>query len=213
MQTEVGSHDPFPVRQASRAHRAGDTSAESTTSASPCPTSSGLALLRRAFGAEILYDLLPAPKTDDGGSSSGEQARLGTRPGVRWRRSQLLRLGEGPSIELFEYEDAEQAGPPTASDLGVQHFALYVDDIDAVRDCDHRQRAEPPLEGPTLLPGLESGDGNKWLYTLAPWGGIIELVTYPSPQPYERDHDLRRWRPPTPLRNNAENPTTEGERP
>jgi catechol 2,3-dioxygenase-like lactoylglutathione lyase family enzyme len=148
-----------------------------------------------AFDAEILYDLLPAPRADDGGSSLGEQARLGTRAGVRWRRSQMLRIGEGPTIELFEYDDAAQAQPPTASDLGVQHFALYVDDIDAVR-ASIVAAGGIALEGPTLLPGLESGDGNKWLYTLAPWGGIIELVTYPSPQPYEAGTDLRRWRPP-----------------
>ena len=151
----------------------------------------------RAFGAEILYDLLPGEQTRENASSPVEQAQLGTRPGVRWRRSQLLRLGEGPSIELFEYEDSEQAAPPSASDLGVQHFALYVDDIEAVRGS-IIEAGGTPLEGPTLLPGLESGDGNKWLYTMAPWGGIIELVTYPSPQPYEKETDLRRWRPPNP---------------
>lgn len=148
-----------------------------------------------AFGAEILFDLLPTENPDGQSSSSGEQARLGTRPDVRWRRSQVLRLGEGPSLELFEYEDAEQAAPQTASDLGIQHFALYVDDIDAVRDA-ILEAGGTSLEGPTLLPGLESGKGNKWLYTLAPWGGIIELVSYPSPQPYEESTHLRRWRPP-----------------
>ena len=163
-------------------------------------------------GAEILYDLLPAEKTDSDISSSSEVARLGTRPHVRWRRSQVLRLGDGPSIELFEYEDAEQTGPPTASDLGIQHFALYVDDIDAVRDA-ILAAGGTPLEGPTLLPGLESGDGNKWLYTLAPWGGIIELVTYPSAQPYEETTHLRRWRPPTSQIEQLKTRRLEGERP
>jgi catechol 2,3-dioxygenase-like lactoylglutathione lyase family enzyme len=148
-----------------------------------------------AFGAEIIYDLAPTEKPERGSSSEGETARLGTRPDVRWVRSQLLRLGEGPSIELFEYEDTQQAAPATASDLGTQHFALYVDDIDAVREAILRAGGTP-LEGPNLLPGLESGEGNKWLYTFAPWGGIIELVTYPSPQPYEKTTDVRRWRPP-----------------
>ena len=148
-----------------------------------------------AFGAEILYDLLPTEGTEAGSSSGGEQARLGTRASARWRRSRLLHLGEAPSIELFEYDDSEQTAPQTASDLGVTHFALYVDDIDAVREA-ILEAGGTPFEGPTLLPGLESGDGNKWLYALAPWGGIIELVTYPSPQPYESETHLRRWRPP-----------------
>jgi catechol 2,3-dioxygenase-like lactoylglutathione lyase family enzyme len=148
-----------------------------------------------AFGAEVLYDLLPSAPVGDAEASAGEQARLGTRDGVRWLGSTLLRVGEGPTIELFEYEDREQAPPPTASDLGIQHFAFYVDDIDAAR-ASVLAAGGRALEGPTLLPGLESGDGNKWLYVIAPWGGIIELVTFPSPQPYEETTPLRRWRPP-----------------
>jgi len=119
------------------------------------------------------------------------------RAGVRWVSSQLLRLGEGPSIELFEYDDEHRREPPSASDLGIQHFAVYVDDIDAARD---RIVAAGgiALEGPSILSGAEAGAGNQWLYTLAPWGGIIELVSYPSPQEYESKTTLRRWRPDPP---------------
>jgi catechol 2,3-dioxygenase-like lactoylglutathione lyase family enzyme len=152
------------------------------------------AFLVAALGAEVVYDMRPeavpasAPGPDD-------QARLGVRADVRWKSSRLLRLGEGASIELFEYDDAHQRTPPTVSDLGIQHFAVYVDDIDAARD---RIVAEggKALEGPLPLPGAESGDGNRWLYTVAPWGGIIELVSYPSSQAYEATATTRRWRPP-----------------
>jgi catechol 2,3-dioxygenase-like lactoylglutathione lyase family enzyme len=159
------------------------------------------AFLVAALGAEVVYDMRPeVPSTSDPGPD--DQARLGVRAGVRWKSSRLLRLGEGASIELFEYDDAQQRTPPTVSDLGIQHFAVYVDDIHAARD---RIVAEggTALEGPLLLPGPEEGDGNWWLYTVAPWGGIIELVSYPTRQAYEATATTRRWRPAPSVRNPA----------
>ena len=54
------------------------------------------------------------------------------------------------------------------------------------------------LEGPLDLPREEAGEGNRWLYVVAPWGGIIEIVTYPSPMGYETTTELRRWKPAPP---------------
>lgn len=147
-----------------------------------------------AFGAEVLYELASTRPEPTEHELAGEQARLGTRPGSRWIRSVLLRLGEGPSLELFEYDDPEQRPPQTPSDLGIQHFAVYVDDIERASQ-QVVDAGGTALDGPSLLPGLESGEGNSWRYTLAPWGGVIELVAYPSPQPYEGTTSLRRWRP------------------
>jgi catechol 2,3-dioxygenase-like lactoylglutathione lyase family enzyme len=148
-----------------------------------------------AFGAEVIFAMDTHRDTSDPDVLAGEQAKLGTRPGARWTRTLVLRVGEGPSIELFEYEDAARLQPPTPSDLGIQHFGVYVDDMEAA--CERVVAAGGTLlDGPTLLPDLESGPGNQWLYTRAPWGGIIELVSYPSPQAYEEHTDVRRWRPP-----------------
>ena len=146
-----------------------------------------------ALGAEPLYEMAPSkPATDD--NLRLEQAQLGTRPGTRWRRALMMRLGDGPCIELFDYEDPDRRPAVTATDLGVQHFAIYVDDIDAVKDRMVAAGATA-LEGPSSLNGPEAGDGNKWLYVQAPWGGVIELVTYPSRQPWEQTTSLRRWKP------------------
>ena len=152
------------------------------------------AFLVAAFGAEVVYDMRPDPDRATGGTGPDSQATLGIRPGAIWKSSQMLKIGNGPSIELFEYEDEDQRAPVIASDYGLQHFALYVDDMDAARQrvIDAGGTA---LAGPSLLPGLESGAGNMWLYTLAPWGSIIELVSFPTPQPYEQTTELRRWRP------------------
>jgi catechol 2,3-dioxygenase-like lactoylglutathione lyase family enzyme len=111
------------------------------------------------------------------------------------RSSERGRPLAGPSIELFEYEDTERLPPPTPSDLGIQHFGIYVDDIDLA--CERVAAAGGTvLDGPTLLPSLESGEDNKWVYVVPPWGGIIELCSYPSPQLYEETTEVRRWRPP-----------------
>jgi len=154
------------------------------------------AFLEKAFGAEVIYDMKPDPGASQVDSALDSQSTLGIRPGALWKASRMLRLGEGPSIELFEYSDEQQARAAIASDIGIQHFAVYVDDMAAARQrvIDAGGRV---LAGPSLLPGLESGEGNMWLYTLAPWGSLIELVSFPSPQPYENGTPLRRWRPET----------------
>jgi len=145
-----------------------------------------------ALGAEPLYEMAPSqPPTDE--NLRLEQAQLGTRPGTRWRRALMMRLGDGPCIELFDYEDPNRRPAVTATDLGVQHFAIYVDDIDAVKDRMVAAGATA-MEGPSSLNGPEAGEGNRWLYVQAPWGGLIELVTYPSAQPWEQTTSLRRWK-------------------
>jgi catechol 2,3-dioxygenase-like lactoylglutathione lyase family enzyme len=149
-----------------------------------------------AFGAETIFEMETHRDTSRPEVLAEEQAKLGTRRSARWTRTLVLRLGEGPSIELFEYEDPERLPPPSPSDLGIQHFGIYVDDIDGA--CERAASAGATvLDGPTLLPGLEGGDGNKWVYVVPPWGGIIELCSYNSPQRYERETDVRRWRPPS----------------
>jgi catechol 2,3-dioxygenase-like lactoylglutathione lyase family enzyme len=148
-----------------------------------------------AFGAEVLYDMAGRPASERNDEADRDsQARLGTRAGTRWAGSRMLRLANGPGIELFEYDDPQQRDPVQASDLGIQHFAVCVDDIDVAR----RRIIEAggtAFEGPTLLPGPEAGENNKWLYTRAPWGSLIELTCLPSPQAYEELTPLRRWLP------------------
>jgi catechol 2,3-dioxygenase-like lactoylglutathione lyase family enzyme len=158
------------------------------------------AFLVAAFGAEVIYDMLPAAAAGDAegaASTPSDQARLGIRPGARWRSSRVLRLGEGASIELFDYEDPEQREPHTVADLGVTHFGVYTDDIDATRERVIAAGGRP-LEGPLDLPREEAGEGNRWLYVVAPWGGVIEVVTWPSPMGYEATTDVRRWKPAPP---------------
>jgi catechol 2,3-dioxygenase-like lactoylglutathione lyase family enzyme len=183
------THDTDPNRQARINVRAVDHIGITVPS-----IDDALQFFSEAFGAQVLFGMESSYDPNADPTTSTEHARLGTRPTSRWTRSLPLKLGEGASVELFEYHDPERLPPPTASDLGIQHFAVYVDDMDIAVE---RVVAAggTALEGPSLLPGPESGEGNKWIYTIAPWGGIIELVSYPSPQAFEQTTDVRRWRP------------------
>jgi catechol 2,3-dioxygenase-like lactoylglutathione lyase family enzyme len=142
-----------------------------------------------AFGAQPLYDTLAGPAA----GALLEQS-LGIPTGATVQRVRMLRLANGPSLELFEYGSVSQRGPLRACDYGIQHFALYVDDLDAALAAMVEAGARP-LAPPEDLPGMEAGEGNRWMYAELPWGGLVELVTAPSPQAYEATTPLRRWRP------------------
>jgi catechol 2,3-dioxygenase-like lactoylglutathione lyase family enzyme len=145
-----------------------------------------------AFGAEALYDVL-SPDEEPLGGPEIEDA-VGVQRGTRVRAIRLLRLRGGPSLELFHYEATEQKPTPIPSDFGVQHFAVYVDNL-AIAAERVRSAGGQVLRGPLDLPALEGGLGNKFWYTRAPWGLTIELISYPSPQPYEQVTKSRRWTP------------------
>jgi catechol 2,3-dioxygenase-like lactoylglutathione lyase family enzyme len=124
----------------------------------------------------------------------GLAATVGVSSETKLRALRLLRVGNGPSIELFEYEGVPQQGPARPSDLGPQHLAFYVDDIHTVAQAIAEARGEL-LDGPHPMPGLEAGEGALFHYARAPWGSFIELLTYPQPQQYAQVTSLRRWSP------------------
>lgn len=142
-----------------------------------------------AFGAEKLYDMLEKPL-----SGVAVEVGLGIPSGAVISAIRMLRLGNGPNIELFTYTNVEQSRPVLPSDLGIQHICIYVDDIDAA--ASRLQKAGGILlSQPSDLPGGDAGAGNRYVYTRTPWGSTIELVTYPSAQAYQTHTPLRRWRP------------------
>lgn len=143
----------------------------------------------QAFGAQVLYDMLDEPL---GGPAV--EAGLGIAPGAVIQVIRMLRLGNGPNLELFSYSGVAQAQPVVPSDYGIQHICIYVDDIDAAAD-QLEKAGGTLLSHPGELPGGDAGEGNRYVYTRTPWGSTIELVTYPSAQAYERHTGLRRWRP------------------
>jgi hypothetical protein len=113
----------------------------------------------------------------------------------RRRSRRCGRRGRGPGLELFEVRGPDQRPAVRFSDFGLQHFALYVDDLDLATER-FVAAGGTMFSGPNEMEGLEKCEGNRWRYGRTPWGSVIELISSPSPQAYERDTPLRRWKPP-----------------
>ena len=85
--------------------------------------------LSRAFGARTLYDVLPADADPMQGAEVEHQ--LGISAGARIEHMRLMRIGASANIEMFRIANADQADAAGLVDYGLQHIALYVDDMDA----------------------------------------------------------------------------------
>lgn len=157
----------------------------------PC-IEAATAFFARAFGARVLYDAL---RREDG-PVCGELAerRLGVPPGTEEVAIRMLRLPDGPGLELFEFRGPRQRDPATPADLGWQHVAIYVDDLPAAAAA-FAAAGGRLLAPPQPLPAVEAGARNLFVYGATPWGSTLELISYPDAQPYEAGTGLRRWRP------------------
>lgn len=84
--------------------------------------------LQKALDARFVYDGL----TDNGPPRKGAdtEAQLGLSSGSMIIKQRLLRIGNGPNLELFEVVSKEQEQPVGLQDIGWGHISFYVDDID-----------------------------------------------------------------------------------
>ncbi|MFJ4221093.1 VOC family protein [Curtobacterium luteum] len=154
------------------------------------------AFFEAALDAVVLYDV--RCRTEEPRGSAEVHRYLGIPSTMAQGAIRMLALPEGPGLELFEYLGPDQRFAAAPSDLGWQHLALYVDDLDAALDKVERaggRRNSDPRE----LRGVEAGEGNRFVYTRTPWGSTLELVSYPTPQPYLLTAPRAKWAPwPTP---------------
>ena len=100
------------------------------------------------------------------------------------------------NIELLQIGSPwSRHDPPRPDDAGGHHLALYVDDIDGAV-VTLASSGVDVLAGPMPLPGPESGHGGRFIFFRAPWGIMLELVSYPHGKAYvatteRRLHDPR----------------------
>ncbi|MDI6652217.1 VOC family protein [Gluconobacter japonicus] len=148
--------------------------------------------LEAAFGAVALYRNVTSASPQQG---SRTEAILGLPQGtVVWEMC-MMSLGHGPGIELFEMHGPDQHTALRACDFGLQHFAVYVDDIHAA--CARFIKAGGELlTEPQGQPSLEAGPGNMFCYGRAPWGMIIELLSTPSRERFDDIAPTKRYQPP-----------------
>ncbi len=110
------------------------------------------------------------------------------------KTAHLMRCGNGPALEIFEYTSPDQrTQPPRNSDIGGHHLAFYVDDMEAavkyLEDKGIRILGKPHTFTETGMAGL------TWVYFMAPWGMQLEIVSYPHGQGYEKTTGRRMWDP------------------
>jgi catechol 2,3-dioxygenase-like lactoylglutathione lyase family enzyme len=149
--------------------------------------------LVQGLGAEFIYEMLGASAPPLKGPDL--ERAIGLPPGAQVNVIRMYKVAHGPGIELFQYTFPEQRPPARACDIGWQHIALYVDDIDKAVARAVAAGAEL-MADPWDMMGSEGGAGNRFCFVRAPFGAMIELITFPSAMPYEQGTALRRWKPP-----------------
>ena len=126
------------------------------------------------IGAETLYDIGPFERPDD-----WMAAHLAVHPRARINKLRVLRVANGPVLELFEFTAPDQQRAiPRNSDFGGWHMAFYVENMDAALVA-LRAHGSDIQSGPVEMTEGPSA-GLSWLYFKAPWGQQLELVSYPG---------------------------------
>lgn len=141
------------------------------------------------LGAEAIYDIGPFESPDDWMAQ-----HLAVHPRARINKLRVMKVGNGPVLELFEFASPDQdTRRPKNSDFGGWHMAFYVEDMDkalaALKTHDVTIQSGPVLmtEGPSA--------GLQWLYFQSPWGQQLELVSYPGGLAAYKEKRLNIWRP------------------
>jgi catechol 2,3-dioxygenase-like lactoylglutathione lyase family enzyme len=150
-----------------------------------------VAFFADVLGCEEVFTI--GPFRDDEGDFMA--TRLDVHPRAVIPRIKMLRCKNGANIELFEYEVSDQnPTPPRNSDIGGYHLAFYVDDISAA--VEHLRSKNVRILGDQPLRMEEGANaGVSWVYFVAPWGMMMEFVSYPDGMAYEQGTGLRVWRP------------------
>ena len=140
-------------------------------------------------GAEQLYDVGPFESPDDWMAN-----HLAVHPRSRINKIRVLKVANGPVLELFEFTAPDQrTEQPKNSDFGGFHIAFYVEDMEAALAA-LKQHAVAIQSGPVMMTQGPSA-GLAWLYFMAPWGQQLELVSYPGGIAAYREKRLDVWRP------------------
>lgn len=147
--------------------------------------------LVEGLGAQVAYDGLSPD--DDPREGAETERQLGLPRGAAIHRQRFFVIGEGPGLEVFEIS-GEQRPAAGLADFGLNHIALYVDDIQGSlqRLVDAGGTALSEVHGNSRY---EDTDGNGSVYVKAPWGTLIELQTMPNGHYYPDDSQAKVWMP------------------
>jgi catechol 2,3-dioxygenase-like lactoylglutathione lyase family enzyme len=119
---------------------------------------------------------------------------VGVDPRAVVNEIRMLRGGNGPGIELFDYyaPDQDQSFRRNSDWFG-HHVALYVRHIEKGVET-LQARAHSKLDGPlTLTAGPAAGQSINYFQT--PFGTNVELISYPHGMAYEATAPVPLWDP------------------
>lgn len=132
---------------------------------------------QKAFGGEIVVEGLKFDQPPWEGRYP--EVSFGMPRGGKIRARRVINIGGEVNIELFVFEGMEHREPAHTYDYGLQHFAVYVDDLSEtaknVLDAGGKLYAEDEV-----IQAVKQGHGpkNGWMYCETPWGSVIEIVTF-----------------------------------
>lgn len=148
--------------------------------------------LQKALDARFVYNGLT--DNDPPRKGADTERQLGLSSGSMIIKQRLLRIGNGPNLELFEIISREQEQPVKLQDIGWNHISLYVDDInyavERVKAAGGRFLSE--IHGNSRH---EDTEDNASVYFQAPWGSLIELQSIPNGYYYPDDSEADTWIP------------------
>ncbi|WP_141396691.1 VOC family protein [Microbacterium gorillae] len=153
-----------------------------------------LAFFVDVLGGEAYYGFEPGHGDGDDDTAA---ENFDIDPSSRIREIRLVRMGN-LNLELFEWV-AERPGQkmPSLDGAGGHELCLYVDDVDAA--VAHLKAHDIEILGDKLaLEGPEAGPDAFYIYFRAPWGLLVELISYPHGRAYEREFKRPLWNPSRP---------------
>lgn len=143
------------------------------------------------LGAEVVYDGLT---TEDEPRAGAEVERqLGLPSGAAIHKQRMIRIGNGPNLEVFEIS-GDQRPAAGLADVGLNHISFYCDDIESAlaRLVSAGGKALSEVHGNSRY---EDSAGNGSVYVAAPWGMLVELQSIPEGHYYPPDAPTRVWMP------------------
>jgi catechol 2,3-dioxygenase-like lactoylglutathione lyase family enzyme len=122
------------------------------------------------------------------------QDLLGVHPRAVIEQITMIRCGNGPNIELFQYTAPDQVQAfRKNSDFGGKHIAFYVRHIDKAVAYMQARGVEKLLGPLPVTDGPAAGQTIN--YFRAPFGTYIELISYPHGMAYEATAQTPLWDP------------------
>lgn len=106
----------------------------------------------------------------------------------------MMVFGNGPNIEMFQFENAKQRQAKSLQDIGFTHISFYVDHME-VAVAKVRSAGGQPVSEPHSNIKYEDTDDNQTVYVRTPWGTLIELQTIPNGYYYPPDREAELFTP------------------